>query len=596
MRFMVVYRTVTCGELRAEQVGKEVVLSGWVHRVRNLGAMVFVDLRDRYGITQIVFDLRFSPQDVYDLSKELGSEYVITVEGEVVFRENPNHKIPTGRVEIFAKKLRILSKAKILPFPIADETMDVHEETRLKYRYLDMRRGKILANMIVRHQAMAAARSSLSEDGFIEIATPILTKSTPEGARDYLVPSRIHQGQFYALPQSPQMFKQILMVGGLDKYFQIAACFRDEDLRADRQPEFHQIDVEMSFGSREDLFPIVERLIQRMFRVCRGVELPAPFMRLTHKECMERYGCDKPDLRFGMPLVEASDLARKTSASFLSDAISAQGIVKGLNFKKGAFLTRKEIDEYTSLVSQFGFKGLAWIKKTNEGLQGPLAKFIELKEIPAWVERFGMEEGDIIFLLAGGRKKLLQALDQLRRRLAKDHGLIDEATYAPLWVIDFPLFAWNEEEKKLECEHNPFTSPHLEDVDLIETRPLEMRSSSYDLVINGYETASGAQRIHDGALQEKIFRLIGLTEEECRERFGFFVEALQYGTPPHLGIGLGFDRLIMILTGEESIRDVVAFPKNQRAIDPMTEAPSGVTEGQLKELGIRTQTGEKVSL
>lgn len=591
---MVVYRTVTCGELRSEAVGKEVILSGWVHRIRNLGSMVFVDLRDRYGVTQVVFDLRFTPQDVYDLSKQLSSEYVVSIEGEAVFRENPNHKIPTGRVEIFAKKLKILSEAKTLPFPVADETMDVHEETRLKYRYLDLRRGKLLSNLILRHQAMQAARSSLSDDGFIEVSTPILSKSTPEGARDYLVPSRVHQGQFYALPQSPQMFKQILMVGGLDKYFQIATCFRDEDLRADRQPEFQQIDIEMSFASRDELFPIVERLVQRMFRVCKGVELQAPFRRLTHRECMERYGCDKPDVRFGMTLVEATDLAKKTSAPFLAEAIAAQGVVKGINFKKGAFLSRREIEEYTSLVSQFGFKGLAWIKKTPEGLQGPLSKSIDHKEVPSWVERFEIEDGDLIFVLAGGRKKLLQALDQLRRRIAKDHGLIDQSAYEPLWVIDFPLFSWNEEEGKMESEHNPFTSPHLEDIDLIEKRPLDMRSSSYDLVINGYEIASGAQRIHEGALQEKVFQLIGLTEEECRDRFGFFVEALRYGTPPHLGTALGFDRVIMILSGADSIRDVVAFPKNQRAVDPMTEAPSGVTVEQLQELGIRTQTGEKV--
>lgn len=585
---MVVYRTATCGELRAEDVGKEAILSGWVHRIRNLGAMVFVDLRDRYGVTQIVFDLRFTPQEVYDLAKHLGSEFVISVEGEIVFRENPNHKIPTGRIEIFAKKMKVLSEAKVLPFPIADETMEVHEETRLKYRYLDMRKGKIVSNLIMRHQAMQAARSSLTDDGFVEIATPVLSKSTPEGARDYLVPSRVHQGLFYALPQSPQMFKQILMVGGLDKYFQIAVCFRDEDLRADRQPEFHQIDIEMSFASREQLFPIIERLVQRMFRACRGVELQAPFRRLTYRECLERYGSDKPDLRFGMHLVEATDLARKTSAPFLTDAITANGIVKGINFKGGAFVSRKEIDEYTSLVAQFGFKGLAWAKKTADGLQGPLSKFIDLKEVPAWIERFEIQEGDLIFILAGERKRLLQALDHLRRRIAKDHGLIDPSRFEPLWVVDFPLFAWNEDEGKIESEHNPFTSPHLEDVHLVEKNPLEARSSSYDLVINGYEVASGAQRIHDGALQEKVFKLIGLTEKECRDRFGFFVEALSYGTPPHLGIALGFDRVAMILAGTDSIREVVAFPKNQRAIDPMTEAPSDVSAAQLKELGIVT--------
>lgn len=581
------YRTATCGQLRSEDVGKDVILSGWVHRVRNLGAMVFIDLRDRYGITQIVFDTKFSAQEVYDLAKSVGSEYVVTVEGELVFRENPNHKIPTGLVEVRAKKLKILSEAKPLPFSVADETMEVHEETGLKYRYLDMRKGKILSNLIIRHQAMLATRSSLSDDGFTEISTPILSKSTPEGARDYLVPSRIHQGEFYALPQSPQMFKQILMVAGLDKYFQIATCFRDEDLRADRQPEFHQIDIEMSFASREELFPVIERLMQKIFRVCKGVELPSPFKRMTYRECMEKYGSDKPDLRFGMSLVDATDLSTRTSATFLQDALALPGIVKGLNFKKGAFLSRKEVDEYASLVSQFGFKGLAWIKKTQEGLQGPLAKFIDIKEVSAWEERFAMEEGDIVFIVAGGRKKVLQALDQLRRKIAKDHGMIDQEAYEPLWVVDFPLFAWNEEEGKLESEHNPFTSPHLEDINLIDKQPLDMRSSSYDLVMNGYEIASGAQRIHDGALQEKIFRLIGLTEQECKERFGFFVEALHYGTPPHLGAALGFDRVVMILTGAQSIREVVAFPKNQRAVDPMTEAPSEVAVSQLKELGIQ---------
>jgi aspartyl-tRNA synthetase len=584
-----VFRSMTCGDVRPSHEGQSIILSGWVHRNRNLGSMVFIDLRDRYGITQIIFDPRYSPKEICDLAKKLGHEFVVTVEGEVVIRQSPNPKIPTGMVEVRAQKVTVLSEAAVTPFPIADETISPHEDIRLKYRYLEMRKGQILPNLIVRHKAMQAARLALSEEGFTEVTTPMLSKATPEGSRDYLVPSRIHNGQFYALPQSPQMYKQLLMMGGLDRYFQVATCCRDEDLRADRQPEFHQIDIEMSFATREQLFPVAERLLQKIFRECKGVELKAPFRQLTYRECMDRFGSDKPDLRYGMELVNATDLAMKSSFSPFLEVISGKGEVRGLTVKGGAALSRKAIDEYQQLVAQLGFKGLAWLRSQGEGLQGSILKYIDPNDHNAWIERFDIKEGDLSFILAGPRKRLLQALDQLRRRLAKDFNLIDPSQFEPLWVIDFPLFCWNEDEHRLESENHPFTSPHFDDIEFLEKDPLSVRSLGYDLVLNGFEISSGSQRIHDSRLQERIFKLLGYSEEERLLRFGFFVEALTYGTPPHLGMALGLDRISMILIGTENIRDVVAFPKNQRAVDLMTTAPSEVTPGQLKELGIKIE-------
>ena len=581
-----IFRTMTCGEARPSHVGQKAILSGWVHRSRNLGSMVFIDLRDRFGITQVLFDPRFSPKEVYEAAKHLRSEFVICVEGEIVQRESPNPKIPTGMIELRPHKLTVLSEASVPPFPIADETIEPHEDVRLQYRYLDMRRGHILSSLLVRHTAMQATRAALCEQGFTEVTTPMLSKATPEGSRDYLVPSRIHQGEFYALPQSPQMYKQLLMIGGLDRYFQIATCCRDEDLRADRQPEFHQIDVEMSFATREQLFPVAEKVLQRIFRECKGVELKAPFRQLTYRECLERYGSDKPDVRFGMELVDLSDLAKRTTFAPFAEALASKGSVRGLPVPGGAAFSRKVIDEYQQLVSQFGFKGIGWIRKTPEGLQGSILKNIEQEDQALWSERLGLKEGDLGFILAGPTKRLLQALDQLRRRLGKDLNLIDPTRYEPLWVIDFPLFSWNEDENKLESENHPFTSPNFDDIEMLERDPLAVRSLGYDLVLNGYEICSGSQRIHDSRLQERIFRLLGYTDEERALRFGFFVEALTYGTPPHLGLAMGVDRITMILTGTENIRDVVAFPKNQRAMDLMTVAPSEVTLQQLQELGI----------
>ncbi len=598
MKQLIPRRTHTCGELTQSEKGSCVLLTGWVHKLRNLGALVFIDIRDRWGITQAVFDLRFTPEDIYEKAKNLRLEDVIAISGQVEMRENPNPNLKTGLIEIQVSHFQVLSKAQVTPFPISDDT-SINEELRLQYRYLDMRKSDIIPNLLARHKAMQAIRQCLSANDFIEITTPILGKSTPEGARDYLVPSRVHHGEFYALPQSPQMFKQILMVGGLDRYFQIATCFRDEDLRADRQPEFQQIDIEMSFGTSEDLFPIIEGLVQTVFKEVKNVELPTTFPRMTYRDAIEKYGTDKPDLRFGMPIVNVSHLTLKTDFTVFHEAIHSGGVVCGLNVKQGALLSRKEIEEYTKLVSQFGFKGLAWLKyqkESNKGesqensgrkLHGPITKFIHQDQETNWIEEFESEEGDLILIIAGHKKRALQGLDHLRRRLGKDLGLIKDGSFAPLWVVDFPLFAWNEEENRIESEHHPFTSPHLHDLDLVEKNPLHARSSSYDLVLNGYEIASGSQRIHDSELQETIFTILGMSPEERQEKFGFFIEALQYGTPPHLGIALGLDRIIMILIGTENIRDVIAFPKNQKAVDLMMQAPSNVQETQLKELCLR---------
>jgi aspartyl-tRNA synthetase len=581
-------RSHHCGALRASDIGKEVHLSGWVHRRREHGGLIFVDLRDRYGLTQLVFNPETQAEQ-HALAERLRSEWVVSAKGRVVSRGEglTNPKLATGEVEIIVTELHILSKAKTPPFSICDDTIEVNEELRLRHRYLDFRRGDLMDNMILRHKAMMSTRRFMDAEGFLEISTPILCKSTPEGARDYIVPSRVQPGSFYALPQSPQLFKQLLMVSGADRYFQIAPCFRDEDLRANRQPEFTQIDLEMSFGTPEqDLFPIVEGLVHTIFKDCLDVDLPLPIRRMTYDEAVENYGTDKPDLRFDMPLHDVSEIAVESSFSVFKDQISNGGIVKGLCVKGGADISRKGIDGYTSFVSKLGIRGLAWMKCQEEGLQSNIVKFFTDAQQAALIEKMAIEPGDLVFFIADARAASNQALDHLRRELAKDRGLIDPARHELLWVTDFPLFHWNEEEQRMESEHHPFTSPHLEDIALIDTDPLKMRSSSYDLVMNGHELASGSQRIHDGDLQRKIFEVLKLGPEEVQERFGFFVDALQYGTPPHLGAALGLDRIIMILAQTENIRDVIAFPKTQKAADLMMEAPAGVDRAQLYELGI----------
>ncbi len=567
-------RTDNCGTLTASMIGKQVTLTGWVSRRRDHGGLIFIDLRDRYGITQLVFD----PEKNLEAHKEaeqLRSEYVIAVKGEVIPRAegmtNPN--LYTGEIEVAIAEIEIFSKSKTPPFSISDEFINVNEEIRLKYRYLDLRRGDIAKKLIMRHKATQAARNYLSSEGFLEITTPILGKSTPEGARDYLVPSRIYPGSFYALPQSPQIFKQLLMISGMDRYFQIAPCFRDEDLRADRQPEFTQIDLEMSFATRNELFPLIETLCSKIFMECKGVSIPLKFRQQTYDWCLDNYGTDKPDLRFDMPLVNACDIAERSTFSVFKEQLQGGGIVKGLCVKAGADISRKEIDQYTEFVSHFGIKGLAWMKMSENGsLTSSIVKFFSEELQNELIKRFQCSPGDLIFMIADDKNRASQALDHLRRKIAKDRKLIDESRYEFLWVTDFPLFQWDQEARRLETEHHPFTSPLEEDIPLMDSDPLKVRSSSYDLVLNGYEIASGSQRIHNSDLQHRIFELLNLSEEDLVHRFGFFIEALKYGTPPHLGIALGFDRVMMILTNTDNIRDVIAFPKTQKAADLMMDS------------------------
>lgn len=586
-------RSHTCGSLKKEDSGSKVVLSGWVHRRRDHGGLIFIDLRDRFGLTQLVFDPDKNPT-VHLAAEKLRSEWVISIRGQVSLRREgmANPKLATGDIEIFVEEMEILSKAKTPPFSICDEQIEVNEELRLKYRYLDIRRGDVAEKLIQRHKAMIATRKFLDKEGFLEIATPILGKSTPEGARDYLVPSRVYPGNFYALPQSPQIFKQLLMVSGMDRYFQIATCFRDEDLRADRQPEFTQIDLEMSFGYPDDLMIIIEGLVKTLFKECKNIDIPTPFRRLSHAICMEKYGCDRPDLRFEMELVRLDDIAQKCTFSVFLDQLKEGGMVKGLTVKKGADISRKGIEEYTEFVGRLGIKGLAWMKMQEGKLSSNIAKFFSDDLQQELIRRMNVEEGDLIFMIADLPARVNQGLDHLRRKLARDRQLIQEERYELLWVTDFPLFSWNEEEKRLESEHHPFTSPNLEDLHLMDKEPLKMRSSGYDIILNGYEIGGGSQRIHNPELQQKIFETLNLSPEELRAKFGFFIDALSYGTPPHLGIALGLDRIVMILTGTENIRDVIAFPKTQKASDLMLQSPSVVAKQQLNELKITTSDSE----
>lgn len=583
-------RTHDCGTLRKEHIGKQVTLSGWVNRRRDHGGLIFIDLRDRFGVTQIVFDPEKNPI-AHSAAEKLRAEWVISVKGSVIPRSPgmANPKLNTGDIEVEIEQLEILSKAKTPPFSISDEAIEVNEELRLKYRYLDIRRGDISKKLIKRHQAMMSIRKFLDHQKFLEIATPILGKSTPEGARDYLVPSRVYPGTFYALPQSPQIFKQLLMVSNMDRYFQIAQCFRDEDLRADRQPEFTQVDIEMSFAIPDDLMNIIEGLIKTVFKECNNVDITTPFQRIPHRECMERFGCDRPDMRFGMELVRLEDIASRSTFTVFLDQLKEGGIVKGLLVKGGSDISRKNIDDYTDFIGRLGIKGLAWMKYQEGKLSSSIVKFFSDELQKELIEKMGAQEGDLIFMVADQPSRANQGLDHLRRRLARDRNLIAKDHYAFLWVTEFPLFSWNEEEKRLDSEHHPFTSPDPADIHLFDSDPLKVRSSGYDIVLNGYELGGGSQRIHDSELQQKIFEKLNFTPEDLQAKFGFFLEALSYGTPPHLGIALGLDRLMMILTDTDNIRDVIAFPKTQRASDLMLECPAEVARQQLKELKISTE-------
>jgi aspartyl-tRNA synthetase len=579
-------RTHTCGELTAGEVGRKVTLAGWVHRRRDHGGLIFIDLRDRYGLTQIVFNPS-SSKDLHDSAEGLRNEFVIMVDGEVSMRpkgtENP--KIKTGEIEITAAKLTILNVAQTPPFEIEDDSQ-ISEELRYTYRFIDLRRKCSRDKLITRHKVCQITRSFLDKEGFIEFDTPILTKSTPEGARDYLVPSRVNQGKFFALPQSPQLFKQILMVAGMDRYFQIAKCFRDEDLRADRQPEFTQIDIEMSFVDVDDVLEITERLIKEIFSGAIGVDLKIPFTRIKHHEAIERFGTDKPDTRFGMELEELTETLKGSQFQTFEKVIASGGIIKALNLKGKADLSRGEIDSLTEFAIKEGAKGLAYFKATDIGLESPITKFFNMPRLEAAAAKMKAVNGDMIFAVADKKSVVNETLARLRLHLAQKYNLIDKDRFDFLWVVEFPWFKYNDEEKRWEAEHHPFTAPYDEDIGLIEKDPARVRAKAYDLVLNGVEMSSGSIRIHDRETQSRIFKAIGLSDQEIQARFGFLLEAFSYGAPPHGGIAPGLDRLVAMMTGTDSIRDVIAFPKTQKAVCFMTGAPSDVSEKQLKELGL----------
>ncbi len=580
------YRTHNNGELRIEQVNQTVTLVGWVAKKRNLGSLVFIDLRDRHGITQIICGENFE-----NITKDIHNEYVLQVTGQVVERSSKNPKMPTGDIEIEATEIKIINTANQTPMIIADKT-DALEDTRLKYRYLDLRRPCLQEILKVRHQVTMIARNYLSDRDFLEIETPILCKSTPEGARDYLVPSRISKGGFYALPQSPQLYKQLLMIGGMDKYFQIARCFRDEDLRADRQPEFTQIDIEMSFVDEEDVFGVVEGLMGEIFNKIKNVTLPK-FKRIPYVECMARYGSDKPDLRFDMELNNVSDIFANTEFAVFKNILEANGIINMIVVKDQATqFSRKQLDKLQEYAKIYGAKALSFLKYNNATYAGSIAKVVSDEEKALLTEKYHIAENDLLLFIADKKAVAQTALGAVRLKLGQDLGLIDESQYQFLWVTNFPMFEYSEEEERFVAAHHPFTSPNLEDVDKLLTDKENCYSRAYDLVLNGYELLSGSIRIHDQKLQEKVFEAIGMSQEEAKRRFGFFLDAFRYGTPPHGGVGIGLERLIMILVGTDNIRDVVAFPKTASASDLMSEAPSGVDVKQLKELGIEVSCHE----
>lgn len=577
------HRTHNNGELRLQDVNSEVTLCGWVSKRRNFGALVFIDLRDRYGITQLVFN-----EDIAAQISDVRNEYVLQVKGTVVERKDKNPKLETGEIEVVVSEVKIVNTAITTPMIIADET-DALEDTRLKYRYLDLRRPVLQKNLILRNRITLLVRNYLAKYGFTEVETPILCRSTPEGARDYLVPSRISKGQFYALPQSPQLYKQLLMVGGMDRYFQIARCFRDEDLRADRQPEFSQIDIEMSFVDEEDIWSMTEGLMKEIFKDIKGIELPE-FKRIPYDTCMEKYGSDKPDLRFAMPLYNVSEVFANTEFKVFENCLNEGGIIQAMNVKNGADkFSRKQLDKLQDYVKVYGAKALANLKLTSEGFAGSVTKVLSDAEKEALRTMLNIEENDIVFFVADKKKVAQTSLGALRVKLGHDLDLINKDACEFLWVTDFPMFEYDENENRYVAAHHPFTSPNLEDVDKLMSDPAHCYSRAYDLVLNGYELLSGSIRIHDQKLQEKVFEAIGMTLEEAHEKFSWFMDAFQYGTPPHGGVGIGLERLTMILAGTDNIRDVVAFPKTASASDLMAQAPSPVDPAQLKELGIETK-------
>lgn len=578
------YRSHHCGELRMEHVGQTVILSGWVQRSRDMGGLTFLDLRDRYGLTQLSFNLSVNEALCME-ARKLGREFVIQATGLVKERSSKNAKMPTGDIEIEVTALKILNASQTPPFTIEENT-DGGEELRMKYRYLDLRRETVRKKLELRHTLARYTRQYLDDQAFIEVETPVLIKSTPEGARDFIVPSRLNQGEFYALPQSPQTFKQLLMVSGFDRYYQIVKCFRDEDLRADRQPEFTQIDCEMSFVERDDILNTFEGLTKYLFKKIKGIDLPA-FPRMSYDEAMTRYGIDKPDTRFAMEICQLNKLIANTDFAVFRSVLDDKGLIGGICAAGCAEYSRKQLDELTEWVKDRGMKGLVYVKWNKEGIKSSVDKFFSPEQLRSWMEAAGGKEGDLLLVLAGPLEKTQKALGELRLEMAKQLGLRDTPGYNPLWVIDFPLVEYNEEEGRFYAMHHPFTSPNPEDLHLMETDPAAIRANAYDLVINGVEIGGGSIRIHDRGVQQKMFDLLGFTREEAQEQFGFLMNAFEYGAPPHGGIAFGFDRLCAMFGGVESIRDFIAFPKNNAGRDVMIDAPGAVNPAQLKELGLK---------
>jgi aspartyl-tRNA synthetase len=584
------YRTHTCGELKLTDKGKDVILSGWIQKSRDLGGMTFVDLRDRYGITQLVFNMETNSV-LCDRARKLGREFVIQVKGKVEERSNKNLKMPTGEIEIIVSELNVLSRSEIPPFTIEDYT-DGGEELRMKYRYLDIRRSPVRNNILLRHKVAQEVRKYMDSQGFIEVETPVLIKSTPEGARDFVVPSRLQPGTFYALPQSPQTFKQLLMVAGIDKYFQIVKCFRDEDLRADRQPEFSQIDCEMSFVEQNDVLMTFEGLAKYLFRELKDVEFPEQFTRLTYDDAIDCYGTDKPDLRFGMKIYELTQIVKGNNFVIFDNA----GYVGAICAENCSEYSRKQIDELTEFVKkpQIGAKGLIYVKYGVDGIfKSSVDKFYTQEQLKIWAKTLNSRPGDLILVLAGDRKKTLTALSELRLEMGNRLGLRKPGKFVPLWVVDFPLFEWNEEAKRFFAMHHPFTSPKPEDFPLMETDPGKVRANAYDLVVNGVEIGGGSIRIHDSAVQSLMFKVLGFTREEAESQFGFLLNAFKYGAPPHGGIAFGFDRWVAMFGGGDSIRDFIAFPKNNSGRDIMIDTPAPISDQQLDELMINIKTEKK---
>ncbi len=578
-------RTHLCGNLNIKNVEEEVVLNGWVAKQRSLGGLIFVDLRDKTGIVQITFDDTI-PKEVFDQAEALRSEYVIGIKGIVKERAAKNPNLPTGEIEVFAKELVLYSESETPPIYIKDDD-NVDDNLRLKYRYLDLRKLKMQENVRFRHQVTKLARDYFDENGFTEIETPILIKSTPEGARDYLVPSRVNQGHFYALPQSPQLFKQLLMVSGCDRYMQIAKCFRDEDLRADRQPEFTQIDLEMSFVDQDDVIEMQEGFLQRLFKKLMDIEIKTPFPRMTYDEAMERFGSDKPDTRFGFELKSINEVVADTEFKVFADALAGGGDVRGICIDGGsAKFSRKDIDKLTEQTKHYGAKGVVWIRVEENELKSSVNKFFSQEQLAEIAAVFGAKTGDLILIVADRTKVVFDSLGFLRRHIAGLLGLLDDQQFNLLWVTDFPMFEKDDETGELKAMHHPFTHPKQEDISLLDTAPEKVKADAYDIVLNGVELGGGSIRIHEGDLQAKMFKVLKLTDEECQEKFGLLLEAFKYGAPPHGGLAYGLDRLVMLLSGEHSIREVMAFPKNQNAQCMVCEAPGLVEEGQLEELGI----------